>query len=82
MAARDYEVSPASDRLSLDKIIAGLASDLEELRAGRISTNDAIARSMLAKQLFNGVRLYLSASKLLSDNAKQIQETAKQDPSP
>lgn len=76
MAARDYDAAPASDRLSLDKIIAGLASDLDELRAGRISTNDAIARSMLAKQLFNGVRLYLSASKLLSEGAKQISDNS------
>jgi hypothetical protein len=74
MAVRDYEASPASDRLGLDKVIAGLVGDLEELRAGKIAVNDAIARSMLAKQIFNGVRLYLMGTKLLSDQAAPLNE--------
>lgn len=69
MAARDYEVSPVTDHLNLDKIILGLSSDLEQLRAGKIGVNDAIARSLLAKQIFNGVRIYLSAAKMLSTAA-------------
>ncbi len=69
MAARDYEVSPVCDRLDLDNVIRGLCADLEKLRAGKISVNDAIARSLLAKQIFNGVRIYLSASKLLAASA-------------
>lgn len=72
MAARDYETAPESERLSLDRIISGLAGDLDALRAGQISVNDAIARSMLAKQIFNGVRLHLNASKLFSDQAKPV----------
>lgn len=71
MPARDYESTPVSDRLDLDNVIRGLCSDLADLRAGKIGVNDAIARSLLAKQIFNGVRLYLNASRLLSDNAKQ-----------
>jgi len=44
--------------------------DLEQLRKGEISVNDAMARSMLAKQIFNGVRLYMNGTKLLSDKAQ------------
>jgi hypothetical protein len=39
-------------------------------RKGDISVHDALARAALAKQIFNGARLYLQASKMLSDNAK------------
>ena len=52
--------------------IFGREGDLEALRAGKISVNDAIARSMLAKQIFNGVRIYLNGTKILSENAKAI----------
>lgn len=65
MAARDYESAPVTEHLALDDVIRGLCADLNDLRAGKIGVNDAIARSLLAKQIFNGVRLYLSASKLL-----------------
>ena len=70
MAARDYELAPVTDKLDLDKVITGLCSDLEQLRAGKISVNDAIARSLLAKQIFNGVRIYLTATKLLVPSDK------------
>lgn len=72
MPPRDYESAPVSDRLGLADIINGLVADLDDLRAGKISVNDAIARSMLAKQIFNGVRIYLNGTKLLSDHAKQV----------
>lgn len=71
MTSRDYETAPVTDRLDLDNVIKGLCKDLELLRAGKIGVNDAIARSMLAKQIFNGVRIYLNASKLLSGAAQQ-----------
>jgi hypothetical protein len=70
MTARDYTSAPVSDQLGIPQIITGLVTDLEDLRAGKISVNDAMARSMLAKQIFNGVRIYLNGTKLLSDNAK------------
>lgn len=73
MAARDYTSAPVSDQLGIPQIIAGLVSDLDELRAGKISVNDAIARSMLAKQVFNGVRIYLNGTKLLAENARPAQ---------
>lgn len=72
MAARDYQSAPVADQLGLPNIISGLVSDLEQLRAGQISVNDAMARSMLAKQIFNGVRIYLNGTKLLSEAAKPV----------
>jgi TRAP-type C4-dicarboxylate transport system substrate-binding protein len=76
MPPRDYTNAPISDQLGLPTIIHGLASDLDELRKGEISVNDAIARSMLAKQIFNGVRLYMNGTKLLSEQAKPVHTIA------
>lgn len=73
MDARDYTSAPISEQLGIPQIIAGLAADLDSLRAGKIGVNDAVARAMLAKQIFNGVRIYLNATKLLSDNARPTQ---------
>jgi len=70
MAARDYTSAPISDQLGIPSIIAGLCADLDQLRKGEISVNDAMARSMLAKQIFNGVRLYMNGTKLLADQAR------------
>lgn len=69
---RDYESAPVSEQLGLPQVIEGLIGDLQALREGKISTNDAIARSMLAKQIFNGVRIYLNGAKLLAGNARAI----------
>lgn len=74
MPSRDYEAAPASEMLGLVEVIKGLAGDLEALRAGKISTNDAIARSVLAKQIFNGVRLYLNGARYLSESARRAEE--------
>lgn len=71
MPARDYETAPVAERLDLDNVIRGLCKDLDLLRDGKITVNDAIARSLLAKQIFNGVRIYLSASKLLAGEARE-----------
>ena len=76
MAARDYTSAPISEQLGIPLIIAGLCQDLDELRSGRISVNDAMARSMLAKQIFNGVRLYMNGTKLLSDSAAPVKAIA------
>lgn len=72
MAARDYDSAPVTGQLSLDKVINGLVGDLEQLRAGQISINDAMARSMLAKQIFNGVRIYLSGANMLAQSAREV----------
>lgn len=81
--SRDYVAAPVSDALGLQDVIAGLAADLADLRAGKISVNDAIARSLLAKQIFNGMRIYLNGVRLLSDNARQIlpDQSARPEPS-
>lgn len=68
-----------AEQLGLGGVIAGLVSDLEELRAGRITVSDAVARSMLAKQIFNGVRLYLNGSRMLSDAASPAGRAALKD---
>jgi hypothetical protein len=72
MSQRDYVSAPVSAQLGLESVITGLVGDLEALRAGRIGVNDAIARSMLAKQIFNGVRIYLNGTKILSENARAL----------
>lgn len=61
MAERDYASTPVADALGLRAIIDGLASDLQDVRAGTITPADAMARAALAKQIFNGCRLYLNA---------------------
>lgn len=59
------EASPLGERFNLDSVIAGLASDLDLLRAGKISVDDARVRGELAKQIMNGVRLVVNAQKYL-----------------
>jgi hypothetical protein len=56
--------SPVADALGLRVVIDGLASDLQDMRAGRLSAPEALARAALAKQLFNGVRLFLVAHQM------------------
>ncbi len=73
MAARDYESAPVSEQLNIAAVIQGLAGDLDALRAGKITVQDAQARALLAKQIFNGVRIYLNGMSLLSGSAKAIE---------
>lgn len=63
MAERDYKSTPVADALGIRAVIDGLASDLQDLRAGTINPADAMARAHLAKQFFNGARLVLFAIK-------------------
>ncbi len=72
MSERDYTTAPVADSLGLRDVILGLASDLRDLRAGKISTQDAQARAAVAKQMFNGVRLYLQAMRSLEGSAKPV----------
>lgn len=64
MPPRDYADQPVADALGLRAVIDGLASDLQDMRAGRLSAPEALARAALAKQLFNGVRLFLVAHQM------------------
>lgn len=65
MAERDYKSQPVADALGLRAIIDGLANDLQDMRSGLISPPEGMARAAIAKQLFNGVRLYLVAHQTL-----------------
>lgn len=74
MADTDHTRSTSSlnDRFQLDAIIMGLAADLDLLRAGKISVDDARARSELAKQIMNGVRLIINARRSLEAEARLL----------
>lgn len=72
MPQRDYETMPVSEELGLPDVIKGLVEDLNLLRAKKITVQDAVARSLLAKQVFNGVRLYLNGTNVLVSNARRI----------
>jgi len=76
MPTRDYNTAPVSESLGLREVILGLASDLDALRQGTISANDGLARAALAKQIFNGVRLYLQAVRSLEESAKPVGQEA------
>lgn len=65
--------TPLADRFQLEMVILGLAGDLESLRQGAISVDDARARAELAKQIMNGVRMVINAQKFLAANAIPFQ---------
>lgn len=72
MAPRDYDSSPVSDSLGLRDVILGLRDDLVAMRAGSISPQEGMARAAVAKQMFNGVRLYLQALKTMEGLAQPV----------
>lgn len=74
--SKDYDNAPVADSLGLREVILGLANDLEGLRNGHISPQDALARAALAKQMFNGVRLYFQALKTLESAARPVDPQA------
>lgn len=70
--ARDAGTSPVGDAFRLDAVICGLADDLDALRAGRITIDDARVRAALGKQIFNGVRLVINARRALEAGARPV----------
>lgn len=58
--------------VNLRELITGLASDLADLRAGRITIHEARVRAELGKQVFNGMRLVLSGQKYLEASLKPV----------
>lgn len=72
MSERDYMSTPVADDLDLRGVIQGLAGDLRDLRAGKISAHEALARATLAKQLWNGCRVYLQAVKTMEGAARSV----------
>lgn len=75
-------LSDVGSPYSLDAIVRGIADDLVALRQGKISIKDAQARALLAKQYMNGVRLVLNARNSLESAAKQITQSAVEEPRP
>lgn len=73
---RDYETAPVADGLGLRDVILGLAQDLEDMREAKISPQDGMARAAVAKQMFNGVRLYLQALKTMESLAHPVDGNA------
>ena len=72
MAERDYVSAPVSEKLGLEGVIMGLSDDLVALRERRISPQEAHASAAIAKQVFNGVRLYLQATQMIEARAKLV----------
>jgi hypothetical protein len=66
------ENTTLSDQFDLPAIIRGLAADLQSRRAGLITIDDARVRAEMAKQLFAGLRLVISANKHLEQNMKSL----------
>jgi len=65
-----------SQRLDIDALILGVVKDLDDLRNGKISVREAMARAELAKQAMNGVRLVITAQKFLENSAISISPPA------
>jgi hypothetical protein len=72
MAERDNVSTPVADVLGLRDVITGLARDLQDLRDRKISPTEGLARAAVAKQIWNGVRLYIDASKQLERQARPV----------
>lgn len=66
------EATPLTDQFSLDTVINGLASDLDALRNGKISVDDARVRAELGKQILNGVRLVIKGQQFLAQRALPV----------
>lgn len=67
------ETTDIADGFDVPGIIRGLADDLKQLRAGTITPKEAQVRADIAKQIFNGLRLVISAQKFVSQKARKIE---------
>lgn len=65
----DVAPQTLADGLNLADLIQGLANDLKDLRAGRISVRDARARAELARQILRGVHYVVTAQKFIAGQA-------------
>ena len=65
----DLEPQSLSERLDLASFIAGLVTDLKQLREGKISNRDAHARAELARQVLRGVHYVVTAQKFIEGRA-------------
>lgn len=71
-AKKNVPAGPMTQRFDLMMFTDSLISDLAELRAGKISVREALARAELAKQVLRSVGLVVAAQKFLESNAKQL----------
>jgi hypothetical protein len=66
------DTADIADGFDVPEIIRGLACDLKDLRAGTLTPKEAQVRADIAKQIFNGLRLVVSAQKFMSQKARQV----------
>ncbi|MDR3495340.1 MAG: hypothetical protein P4L82_12135 [Ancalomicrobiaceae bacterium] len=72
MTDATVEAIRLSERYSIDAIITGLVTDLEDLRTGKISTREAQARAQLAHEIMRGINLVIRGQQILEQRAKMI----------
>lgn len=65
----NIESAPLTEKFNLINFTDSLICDLTLLRAGKITTKDAMARAELAKQVLRSIGLVVQAQKYLSDQA-------------
>ena len=63
------EEGPLSKRFNLLNFTDSLIDDLEQLRAGKISTREAATRAELARQILRAVGLIVTAQKYMEGQA-------------
>ena len=68
----DTGAATLTERFSLDALIDGLAADLADLRAGKITTRDAHARAALAKQMLRAVHYVITARRMIENRARTL----------
>lgn len=69
-----------SETFNLPGVVSGLLTDLEGLRAGRVSVKQARAAAELGRVAIMGMKVMLQAQRLLIDTAKKVPAT--QEPAP
>lgn len=62
-----------AEQLNLSALIQGLAQDLHDLRANKISPREAHARAELARQILRGVHYVMNARKFIDQNLKPVE---------
>lgn len=66
------DTSDIHSAFDIPGVVRGLARDLDDLRAGKITPKEAQVRADIAKQMFNGLRIIVQAQRFLSEKAKPV----------
>lgn len=72
MRTEQADVGPLTKQFNLLEFTRALITDLQALRAGKISVPDARARAELAKQVLKTIAISLSAQKFLAASAQPV----------